>query len=97
MDLVTRMKKTEEKLKKAFRLKLLELANTRTKKTSPDMSNFFYVVMAGHDKVSDTSRATKCRLKIKAPSLQTKSLKIDGPFEKMSFSKNRLKISTKKK
>ena len=71
MDLVTRKKQTEAKLKKAFRLKLLELCKTRAKKSSPDTFNF-YVVLAGHNKVSDEGRATTCRRKFKAPSLQTK-------------------------
>ena len=42
----------------------------------------FYVVLAGHGKVID---ATMCRLKIKAPSLQTKSTKNEGPPENMGF------------
>ena len=69
MDFVTSKKLTEENLKKAFRLKLLELGKTKTKKASPDMFNY-HVVWAGHDKVSDTGRATMCRCKFKAPSLQ---------------------------
>ena len=59
----------------------MELCKTKTKKSSPDMFNF-YVVLAGHDKVSD---ATMCRLKIKAPSLQTKSTKNEGHSENMGF------------
>ena len=69
MDLGTRKKLTEEKLKKAFRLKLLELGKTKIKKASPDMFNY-RVVLTGHDKVSDTGRAKICRCKFKAPSLQ---------------------------
>ena len=56
-------------------LKLLELCNTRTEKSSPDMFNF-YVTLAGHDKVSDASRAATCRRKFKARSLQTKRTKM---------------------
>ena len=37
----------------------------------------FHVVLAGHDKVTDTGRATKCRRKLETPSLQTKSTKTD--------------------
>ena len=37
----------------------------------------FYVALAGHDKVTDTDRATTCRRNFKAPSLQTKSIKMD--------------------
>ena len=32
----------------------------------------FYVVLAGHDKVNDAARATTCKRKFKAPSLQKK-------------------------
>ena len=57
----------------------------------------FYVVLGGHNKVSDTGRVTTCRLICKAPSLKTKTIKNVEPFENMSFSKkNRLKVSTKK-
>ena len=41
----------------------------------------FYVAFAGQDIV------TTCRLKFKAPSLQTESTENEGPFENMSFSK----------
>ena len=67
-----------------LKLKLLELYKTRAKKSSPDMFNF-YRVLAGHDKVSDASRAAMCRRKFKAPSLQTKSTKNEGPPENRGF------------
>ena len=55
----------------------------------------FYVVLAGHGKVTD---ATMCRLKIKAPSLQTKSTKNEGPPENMGFKgKTVWRFQTKKK
>ena len=57
----------------------------------------FYVVLAGHDKVSDAGRATTCRRKLKAPSLQTKSTKNEGPPENMGFKGKSLKISDEKK
>ena len=57
---------------------------TRAKKSSPDVFNF-YVVLAGHDMVTDASRATTCRLKFDAPSLKTKSTKNEGPPENMGF------------
>ena len=44
--------------------KLLELCKTRTKKSSPDMFNF-YVVLAGHDMVTDAGRVTTRRRKLK--------------------------------
>ena len=53
----------------------------RTKKSSPDIINF-YVELAGHDKVSDADKAATCWLEFKAPSLKTKN---EGPFENMSF------------
>ena len=58
----------------------------------------FYVVLAGHDKVSDAGRATTCRRKLKAPSLQTKSTKNEGPPENMGFKgKTVWRFQTKKK
>ena len=45
----------------------------------------FYVVLAGHDKVSDAGRATTCRCKFKAPSLQIKGTKNIGHFENIDF------------
>ena len=57
--------------KKPFSSNLLDLCKTRAKESSPDMFNF-YVVLAGHDKVSDATRATTCRRKFKAPSEQAK-------------------------
>ena len=48
-----------------------EFCKTRAKKSSPDMFNF-YIVLAGHDKVTDAGRATTCRRKLKTPSLQAK-------------------------
>ena len=71
-------------MKKAFRSKLLELCKTRTKKSSPDMFNF-YVIFVGHDMVTDTGKATTCGYKFKAPSLQTKSTKNEEHFENMGF------------
>ena len=47
MNDVARKKKTEAKLKKSFRIKLLELCKTRNKKSSPDLIKF-YVISAGH-------------------------------------------------
>ena len=54
----------------------------------------FYVVMAGDDKTTDASRATRCRRNLKAPSLQTKSTKNQGPPVNMGF--NGKKFSDKK-
>ena len=38
----------------------------------------FYVVLAGHDKVSDTGRATTCRRKLKAHRYKQKVQKMKG-------------------
>ena len=54
----------------------MDLCKTRTKKSSPDMFNY-YVVLAGQDMVTDAGRATTCRRKFKAPSLQ-KVQKMEG-------------------
>ena len=77
----SKLKKT---WKKSLRSKLLELCKTRTKKSSPDQFNF-YVVLAGHDMVTNAGRATTCRRKVKAPWLQTKNTKNEGPSENMGF------------
>ena len=73
-------------MKKAFRPELLELCKTRTKKSRPDMFNFC-VDLAGHDMVTDAGRANLSSLKLKGPSVPTKSTKNEGPFENMTFSK----------
>ena len=83
-------------MKKAFRSQLLELYKTRTKNSSPDMFNF-YVVLAGCDKVRDAGRATMCRRKFKAPSLQTKFTKNEGPFENMRFKGKKFEDFSQKK
>ena len=44
-----------------------------------------YVDLADHDMVTDAVRATMCRLKIKAPSLQTQVTKDEGHPEDMGF------------
>ena len=84
MKHVDRKKLTEAKLKKAFRIKLLELCKTRTKKSSPELFNF-YVISASHDIAKDTSSTTTCRRNFKAPWLQTERTKKDRPSEIMSF------------
>ena len=71
---VATTKLTEAKLKKAFRIKLFELCKTRTKKSSPDLINF-YVISAGLDLANDDDRATTCRRKFQAPWLQTERTK----------------------
>ena len=70
--------------KKDFRSKLLEICKTRAMKSSPDVFNF-YVVLAGHDMVTDATRATTCRRKFKATQLQTKMTKNEGPSENLGF------------
>ena len=81
MNHVARKKLTEAKLKKVFTKKLLEICKTRTKKSSPDLFNF-YVISAGHDMANDAGRATTCRRIFKAPILQTERTKIEEPSEK---------------
>ena len=95
MDLVTREKKNEKKLKKAFRLKLLELCKTRTKKSTRDMFNFF-VVLAAHDMVTDADRATTFRCKFKAPHFKQKIQKMNDLPKIWVSPKIRLKISEEK-
>ena len=84
MKHVARKKLTKANLKKAFRIKLFELCKTRTKKSSPDLFNF-YIISAGPDMASDAGRATTYWRNLKAPWLQTERTKIEGSSEKMSF------------
>ena len=74
----------------------MELCKTRTKKSSPHVFNF-YVVLAGHNKVSDKGSVTTFRLKFKAPPIKPKNTKKEGPFENMSFSKNPFEDFNEKK
>ena len=96
MSPVNSKNQTKQNLKtKTFRSKLLELCKTTTKESRPDMFNF-YADLVGHDMVIHTGKATKCRCKFKAPSLQTKSTKNEVPFETWVLTENNLKIQTKK-
>ena len=74
MNQVARKKLTEANLKKALRIKLFELCKTRTKRSSPDLSNF-YVISAGLDMASDAGKATTCWRNFKAPWFQTERTK----------------------
>ena len=84
MNHVARKNLTGAKLKKAFTKKLLEICKTRTKKSSPDLFNF-YVISAGLDMSNDAGRAITCRRIFKAPILQTERTKNEGFTEKLSF------------
>ena len=53
--------------------------------------------MAGHDMVTDASRAATCRCKFKDQSLYTKSTKNEGHSENLSFSKNPFEDVNEKK
>ena len=83
MNHVARKKETEAKLKNAVRIKLSELCKIETKKSSPDLFNF-YAVSANHDLVTDKDSSTTCRSKIKAPSLKTNTKK-ERPSQNMRF------------
>ena len=91
MNHVVRKKLTEANLKKAFRIKLFELCKTRTKKSSPDLFNF-YVISASQGMANDNDGATTCRRNLKASLLQTERTKIEGPSEKMSFNGEQFEI-----
>ena len=62
---------------------MLELCKTRAKKSSPDMFNF-YVVLAGHDLLSDAGTTTTCRRKTK-PHDDEQKYKNEQSFEKKRF------------
>ena len=71
-------------MKKTFRLKLLELCKTKAKRANLEIFNF-RVILAGHDRVNDSGKATTSRRNFKAPSLQTKKITNEGPSENMGF------------
>ena len=57
-----------------------------------------YIVLSGHDMVTDATRATTCRRKFKATELQTKMTKNEKPSEKMGLNvKTVWRFQTKKK
>ena len=74
---------------------MLEICRTRTKKSSPNLFNF-YVILAGHDKITDGGRATKCSWYFEAPWLETK-VQIKEDFSKMISTKICLNISDEEK
>ena len=84
MGLVTRKNWTQQnKKKKDFRSKLLELCNTRPKKSSLDMLNF-YLLSAARDMVTENDSSTTCRIEVRAPALKTNTKK-ERPSENMGF------------
>ena len=96
MNHVARKKLTEAKLEKTFRIKLFGLCKTRTKKSRPDLFNF-YVSSAGHDMATDTGRAAMRRRNFKAPWLQkTERTKMKGLLKKWSLTGNSFKFSNQK-
>ena len=96
VDLVTRKNWTRQNLNKKLGSKLLEFCKTRTKKSSPDLFNF-YVVLAGHDMVTHAGRAITCRRKFRAPSLQTQSKKKTELPKTLVLTGKCLKVSDEKK
>ena len=87
---------TKQNLWKAFKSKLLERGKTRTKKSTPDLFNFF-AVLAGHDKVSDAGSFTSCRRKFKDALLQTKHTKNERPPENSVWSGKQFEDFRRKK
>ena len=88
-------KKLKQNWKKAIRFKLLEFCKTGTKKSSPDLFNF-YVDLAGNDMVNDAGQTTTCRRKFTAHDYKQKYKKW-MTFRKWVSGKNRLKIADGKK
>ena len=70
----SRMKQTQAKMKKSFRIKLLDFSKTRTKKSSPDQFSF-YVISAGHEMANEAGRATTWKRSFKALWIQTERTK----------------------
>ena len=94
--LANSMNKLNKLWKRASRSKLFEAWKNRTYIASPDMFIFF-VVLVGHDKITDVGSATMCRLKVNGPSLPTKCSKNDGLFEKWALTWKQIEDSIRKK
>ena len=90
MNHLARKKLTEAKLKKAFRMKLFELCKTRTKKSNPDLFNF-YVISLGHDMSKDVGTATACKRQFQSPVNTNRTY-----FEWRAFWKNGFKPKNQK-
>ena len=74
-----------------LKLKLLELGKTRTKNASPDMFNFYVVLLVV------TQQGYHVQAKTQSPII-TKSTKIEGPPENMGFKgKTVWRFQTKKR
>ena len=54
------------KVEKSIQIKTVGICKTITKKSSPDLFNF-WVISAGYDMANDAGRATKCKRNFKAP------------------------------
>ena len=100
MNLAARMKKTETKLKKAFRLKLLKLCKTRTKKSSLDMLNF-YVISIDHDMVNALTALLRAGANSKLHQKKTKLQNVKflpktwvAPNYRLTISDQKFKIIT---
>ena len=77
-----RMKQTQAKMKKSFRIKLLDFCKTRTKKSSPDQFSF-YVISAGHEMAKEAGRATTWRRSFKAHEYKQNVQKMKGLLKKL--------------
>ena len=92
MNHVARKKLTESKLKKAFRIKLLELCKTRTKKSSLDLFNFLFtrLVMAWPKTLAGLPRASAIS---KPHDYKQNVQKRKGLLKKWALTGNSLKFS----
>ena len=90
-----RMKQTQAKMKKSFRIKLLDFCKTRTKKSSPDQFSF-YVISAGHEMAKEAGRATTWRRSFKAHEYKQNVQKMKGILKKRALTGNSLNFSNQK-
>ena len=82
--------------KKAFSLKLLDPCKTRSNKSSPDTFNF-YVILAGHEMITDAGRATTIRRNFIAPWLPTKVQNMHNLSKTWVFTAEVWRFQTKKR
>ena len=95
MNGVARKKLTEANLIKAFGKKLFKLCKSRTKKSSPDLFEF-YVISAGHGMVNDAGRVATSRRSFKAHDKKQNIQKMKGLLKKRALTGNSLKFLNQK-
>ena len=96
MNHVARKNINEAKLQKAFRIKLFEFCKTTTKKSSPDLSNF-YVTSAGHDMAMTVAGLPRAGSISKPHDYKQNVQKVEGLLKKWVSTRKQFEIFKPKK